>query len=319
MIIHKTKDSSFKEVFGEPGLFAEFLKDFVNIDILKNVTAQDIEDISERFVPLFQESKDSDTVKRINLKCGMPLYVIAIVEHESSVNYRASFKMLQYITLVLTEYEKEANKAKEKADIEATGKAGGKASSLKGFKYPPVLPIVFYDGPGSWTAETDFIEKVEMSDVFHRYIPKFEYELVSLAKYSKQDLIQFGSTLSLIMIIDTIRTADGISALGSLPPDYLDNISRNIPPHLKELLANIITVLLKKIKVPDDEIEAIRQKIHDRGITEMFAFIDNYDVQETRRLSKAEGIKQGKQEGIKLGKQEGIKQGKQEGIKLGKQ
>jgi len=35
------------------------------------------------------------------------------VEHVSKVNYRASFKMLQYITLVLTEYEKEANKAKD--------------------------------------------------------------------------------------------------------------------------------------------------------------------------------------------------------------
>ncbi|MCL2069491.1 MAG: hypothetical protein FWH19_00715, partial [Treponema sp.] len=41
---------------------------------------EDIEDISERFLPLFQENRDADTVKRINLKGPTPLFVIAILE-----------------------------------------------------------------------------------------------------------------------------------------------------------------------------------------------------------------------------------------------
>ena len=113
MAIHKAKDNSLKLILGEHELFVEFLRDFINIDILNDVKASDIEDITERFIPLFQDNKDSDTIKRINLSGDIPLFVIAIVEHESKVNYRASFKMLQYITLVLTEYEKEANKAKD--------------------------------------------------------------------------------------------------------------------------------------------------------------------------------------------------------------
>jgi len=108
--IHKAKDNCFKLIFDEAELFVEFLRDYVPIDMLKDINPEDIEDISERFLPLFQDNKDSDTVKRINLKNHPPLFVIAILEYSSTVNYRTSFKMLQYITLVLTEYEKEASR-----------------------------------------------------------------------------------------------------------------------------------------------------------------------------------------------------------------
>ena len=105
MATHNTVDNSFKLIFGDHRLFSDFLRDFIHIDILKEVKPEDIEDISERFLPLFQNNRDSDTVKRINLK-GSPLFVIAILEHESKVNHRSCFKMLQYICLVLDAWEK---------------------------------------------------------------------------------------------------------------------------------------------------------------------------------------------------------------------
>jgi len=265
-------------------LFAEFIRDFIKIHILSDISPEDIKDISERFLPLFQEGRDSDTVKRINLKGNIPLFIIAIIEHQSEVSYRTSFKMLQYITFVLADYEKEANK-KNKG-----------ASELKPFKYPPVLPVVFYDGPGNWTAETDFLDKVELNDVFYKYIPKFEYEVVRLEDYSVEDLVRFGDTLSLIMIIDKIRTADGISMIRKLPPDYIEKLKLGMPPHLGKLLADVITVLLKRINIPDDEIEPITAAIHERRLHEMFQ-IENYDVQETRRIAREEGIEIGEARG----------------------
>jgi len=274
--IHKAKDSSFKVVFGEPELFVEFLRDYIPIDILKDISPADIEDMTERYLPLFQDSKDSDTVKRINLKGKTPLFVIAILEHESQVNYRASFKMLQYIALVLNEYEKDANKANKNA------------SSAKDFKYPPVLPIVFYDGESEWTAATNFVDRTELGDLFYKYIPKFEYELVDLNKYDEQAIAGFGNALSLIMLIDKIRTSEGISILNKLPSDYIESLRQNIPPHLYKLLADVITVFLTRINVPDDEIENVTKHLYERRIQEMFTHIDNYDVQETRRVARAE-------------------------------
>jgi hypothetical protein len=134
--MHKVKDNSLKLILAEHELFVEFLRDFIDVDLLKGIAPEDVEDITERFLPLFDENKDSDTVKRIRLRGDeeSPLYVIALVEHESGVNFRACFKMLHYITLILSDYEKIANK-KRKGVI-----------YRKDFRYPPVLPIVFYDG-----------------------------------------------------------------------------------------------------------------------------------------------------------------------------
>ena len=294
MTIHNAKDNSLKKILSEPELFVDFIKDYVKIDLFKDIKPTDIEDMTERFLPLFQDNKDSGTVKRINLKGSGPLFVIAIVEHESQVNFRTSFKMLQYITLVLTEYEKDANKENRNA------------SKAKNFKFPPVLPIVFYDGVGNWSAETNFLDRTELSDVFYKYIPKFEYALVSINQYEVSDLVQFGNALSLIMIIDKIQTVDGLSLLTKLPPDYIAKLQLNIPPHLDKLLADVITVLLKRINVPNEEISEITEHIYQRRLNEMFNFIEDYDVQETRRVAREEGIKEGIKEGIIEGKKEGI-------------
>ena len=283
MTIHKVKDSAFKLIFDEPELFAEFLREYVPIDILKDITASDIEDLTERFIPLFQESRDSDTVKRVNLRGKPPLFIIAILEHESGVNHRTCFKMLQYITLVLTEHEKEVNK--ENPD----------ASSAKDFRFPPVLPIVFYDGAGKWTAETNFINKTESGEVFKKYIPSFEYELVNLNDYDEQELIRIGGALSLVMLIDKIKSADGLRSLSKLPQEYIDGLE--LPPHLGKLIADVITVLLKRMNVPDNEIIEVTKQIYEREVKELFAWADNYDVQETRRIARTEGLAEGRAEG----------------------
>jgi len=53
----------------------------------------------------------------------------------------------------------------------------------------------------------------------------------------------------------------------------------------------IITMLLRKIDVPQDEIDALVEKIDERGVSEMLA-IENYSVQATRREARAEADKE---------------------------
>jgi len=48
------------------------------------------------------------------------------------------------------------------------------------------------------------------------------------------------------------------------------------------LLVKVITVLLRKIDVPQDEIDLLVERIDERGVSEMLA-IENYSVQATRR------------------------------------
>ena len=47
-VIHKVRDNSVKEILAEPELFVEFLRNFVPIDMLKDVAPADVEDVTAR-------------------------------------------------------------------------------------------------------------------------------------------------------------------------------------------------------------------------------------------------------------------------------
>lgn len=105
----KIHDNGVKLIFDDPILCAQFLRGYTNIELLKDVQPEDIEDISERFLPMWQEGRDSDSVKRVRLK-DCDLFLIAIVEHQSKVHYDMAFKLLRYMVMVLTDYEREEEK-----------------------------------------------------------------------------------------------------------------------------------------------------------------------------------------------------------------
>jgi len=82
------------------------------------------------------------------------------------------------------------------------------------------------------------------------------------------------------------------SELGRLPKEYIERLNdMNVPPHLKELLVKVITVLLRKINVPQDEIDIFVENIVERGLSKMLS-IENYNVQETRREAREEARKE---------------------------
>ena len=295
MAIHNVLDNSFKLIFDDHRLFSEFIRDFIDIDILKGICPEDIEDLSERFIPLTRNSRDSDTVKRINLKDSNSFFIIAILEHESQVNFRSSFKMLEYIYLVLDSWEKEAEK-------EDPG-----SSSRKDFKYPPVLPIVFYDGKYSWTAEKNFFDRTFLNMAFEKYIPKFEYELINLNDFSEEEIMRFGDALSYIMLIDKIRINRGKSAFAYLPQDYETKLKLQIPENLNKLLKDVTVSLLEK---GGFDLSETRQLV---------SIIDKADRKEYGGMFEAviESIREDRQEAWEEGLKEGMEKGMEEGMEKG--
>jgi len=83
---------------------------------------------------------------------------------------------MMQIALVLSDHEKTINKKIEE-NKKSTSEENIISSYAKDFKYPPVLPIVFYDGEGEWTAATNFLDRVELNDI---YISIFLNSIMSL-------------------------------------------------------------------------------------------------------------------------------------------
>jgi len=117
-----------------------------------------------------------------------------------------------------------------------------------------------------------------------------------LSDYDKETLVSIGGVLSLIMLIDKVKGTGNMSELSELPKDYMDKLDPEVPPHLRKLIFNVITVLLKRLNMPDEEIEKVTENFDERRFQEMFAWADKYDIQETRRAARAEGLAEGKKE-----------------------
>ena len=133
------KDNAAKIVFGDPVLCAQFLKGYTDIPLFKEIKPEDIENVSSHFLPLFQESRDSDTVNKIRIG-NSEIYLIALIEHQSENDFDMSFRILRYIVFIWTDYAAQQEKLHKGI------------TKSKAFLYPPILPIVYYEGTSTWSA-----------------------------------------------------------------------------------------------------------------------------------------------------------------------
>ena len=213
----KTEDSIAKTIFKDNDFCSQLINNYLEIQGLKEIDPKNIEDVTNTFVHMFTEERDADVVKRIRLDDDSELFFL-LIEHKSDVAYNVVMQILRYIVFIWEEYEKE----QEKKTPDITKSAG--------FKYPPVLPVVYYTGKHNWTASKQLSERVLLGDIFYPYIPDFSYLLVPVKDYTTDQLIDKGDCLSLVMIINKLRGLREIEKLGILD-EYQSGIYRYTDGH----------------------------------------------------------------------------------------
>lgn len=274
------RDSSSKIIFGDPHLCSQFLRGYVNIPLLKDVQPEDIEDVSERYVHMFVEERNSDVVKKVRLKeSETSFFLVSLIEHKSQVDYNVIMQILRYIVFIWEDYEKEQEK--EHSGI----------SKTKDFKYPPVLPIIYYDGTADWNDGLKLEDKVFLSDVFESYIPNFKCILVQLKDYSNAEIMERKDELSIVMMISKLQKAADFATISKdVHADYLNEVTSGSPEYLLDIIAQIVEILLLKVNVPRKEAEAFAGRVKERPMGELFANFEVYDVQATRKEQQEKDI-----------------------------
>lgn len=285
----KFRDSSSKLIFGDNTLSSQFFRDYADMEILRNVRPEDVEDVSERYVPLYSTERESDTVKKVDISRYLdtakyqdaagqpepPLFIVSLVEHKTRVEYNVVMQILRYAVHIWEDYEK---------DME--GKCPG-ISSRKGFCYPPILPIVYYEGTGEWTAAADVAERIFCGELLEKYLPHFRYQLVRLHDYSNEALLANRDEISLAMLINKIQCPEDMSSFVGLSGDEVDGILHNTPNHLLEILARVLRTLLYSMNMPEDETEDAVAKIKERKMGRLFENV-TMDIQAERRKAAQE-------------------------------
>ena len=278
----KTADNGAKLIFENPTLCSQLLRDYSGIELLKDVKPEDIEDITERFIPMFTEERDADVVKKVHIRGGEDV-IIALIEHKSSVDYNVIMQVLRYMVYIWEDYEKQQNKENDRI------------SGAKNFKYPPIIPVVYYEGRTKWDAAMKLSDRVVLSDVFEGFIPDFRYHLISLGDFGRQDLLDKRNELSFVMLINSLKSAEDFKNI-DFPEGYLDNIQKNSPSDVLDTIARVIAVVLRKQNVPENEIWEMVDQIKERKSMGLWDDWEGFDVQAERNIGRMQGREEGKEQ-----------------------
>lgn len=274
--VHFTKDVNARTVFQNPLMCCQFLKEYSGIELFKNIRPENIFDETEKYQAYLGITFESDTVNKIILDdfYDVPVFLISLIEHKSIVDYNIAMQLLRYMVCIWTEYGKEKKERNE----------GNPAN--KEFMYPPIIPIVYYEGKSRWTVGLSLKEKINMSDVFAEYIPDFTYKLICNYNYTNDELLTKEDEISLFMILNKVQTAEDMSAFLRLDDKKLNEILRKSPEHTLKIIADAMWSLCMKLNVPQEEAVDYVGRVWNRDMGYLFENIEKMDIQEERRKTK---------------------------------
>lgn len=157
-------------------------------------------------------------------------------------------QLLKYMACIWAEYEKTFLSER------------GKISKNKSFKYPPIIPVVYYEGKKEWTADMYLRDRIMFSDILRPYIPDFKYIVVRNHDFSDEELLARKDEMSLLMLINKFQTADDITNFRDIEKDKIDSIIHNSSDQVIDIIAAVVRSLCTKIHISAEEWRKLGEK-----------------------------------------------------------
>ena len=275
------RNANSREIFKNNRLTSQFLRNYTDIPLLANVMPEDIEDVSEKYQAFLGVEFESDTIKKVYIRKAdgtieREVYVLSLIEHKSDIDYDVAMQLLRYMCVIWQEYKATQNKIQEGS------------SRRKNFRYPLIIPIVYYEGKRKWTADLNLKDRIEFSEEMEKYIPDFTYQVVSVRQYTNEELSMKQDEMSLVMLINKIQTPEDCENFRKISENLVDSIYSNAPESIKEIYKKILWALLIKMNVPIDEVKEMMGEIGGRGMGYLFENMEKMDIQAERRNTQRE-------------------------------
>ncbi len=230
------------------------------------------------------------------------LYIL--IEHQSSIDYGISFRVLAYLVNLWYDLYKNTNENLRRH---------------KTWRLPPVFPIVLYNGNDPWDAPVSLKEIVEHSELFGDYIPNLKYHIIDIGHYDPNKLAALHNALSSLFLLEQSHDQ---TALSKSLEEISDVFSQEKNAELWKAVFQWIIIKLKLnfSKTSPEALtqleEAILKKTKKEGHTMLETVVNKIFEQGIERGIQ-EGIQKGKQEGLQEGIEQGRQEGKQEGLQEG--
>lgn len=109
------------------------------------------------------------------------------------------------------------------------------------------------------------------------------YEVVRLHDYSNEELLARGDEMSLIMLFNKIQDTVDLSEFLKLPREKLNDIVKDTPEAILDIIASVMESLCVKIGATEEEMQECVSRVKERRMGYLFENIEKMDIQAERR------------------------------------
>ena len=306
---HDMHDRGIKHLLSYWKIFQQLMQGYTKENWVNRLDYQKSKRIERSFILKEYQKKESDVLYSVPLlESDREIYLYVLIEHQSSVDFSMPFRVLFYLVSLWMEIYKNTEQ---------------NLRTQKGFRLPPVFPIVLYNGKNSWTAATSVKEIVEYGELFTDFIPNLKYHLIDIPRLDIDKLKQIGNALAGVFILEHEISSEEFEkafhdALDLIDKEHDDEIWKGILEWIRMRLLGNHPKKAEKLFQEIDFSKHNRKEIKTMLET-MPRKLIAYGHKKGKIEGKAEGKIEGKAEGKIEGKAEGKAEGKVEGKIEGKQ
>ena len=274
-------DAAYKSLFASRRTVADTLRGALR-DLAASLDFSTLERLPASFVTEHLRQRQADMLWRVQIAGGGWLYLLVLLEFQSTVDRRMALRMMDYTARVL-----------QGLDRNDLGPGG---------EFPFVLPIVVYNGGRRWNATTD------MRDLFPPapeqlvgYVPRHRYLLIELQALDAS-VLPPENVLSMIARLEQARS---LARLEELVESLVNWLERAGEPNLLHVFgAWIELVLEQRTGMAEGTPEPDFSREEQEKVTTLLERVRKWGEEERKQWLE-EGVEQGRREGVEKGRIEG--------------
>ncbi len=278
-------DASYKTLFANPRTVADTLR-ATAADLARHLDFATLERVPASFVTKHLDQRHADMLWRIRTTDGHPIYILVLLEFQSTVESAMALRMADYVVTIW--------------------RGLGRKDLGPGGTYPFVLPVVVYNGRRPWNAATDIGQLIEdPPDWALGFRPSLRYLLVQVQSQD-HDSLPRNNALAMISAFERAPSADALLELTAGLDEWLKtDEDRELA---KAVLAWVFHVLSRRFGPEGRE---LTRNLMDKE-EDMTTLIERAKKwgEERDQLWLQKGLEQG----LEKGREEGLEAGLERGL-----
>ena len=286
-------DPIYRRLFAFPRMVRDLLRAVGDPDWLGDVDLGTLEKLPAEHVGDSGQQRRGDAVWRVRFRNGW-LYLLVLLEFQSRSDARMALRNLEYTALLYRELDRRGE----------LGEPG---------RWPPVLPVVLYNGDAPWTAELEMRKLVAPVPAALWSCQPSQRSLLLDERRVPVDDLPLNNLMRAVVGFEQSRSPADVARVAEALREWLSrdsDIGRAFAAWMQQMVA--------RISPGQDEVE-LGETLEEATMTlvERVAQWPEQWRREGMAEGHREGVAEGRREGVAEGRREGVAEGRREGQREG--